>query len=64
MDSGRGRTALVGLLAMIVAVAGIALSVAGQQLGSPFLESRVGPGVTLLAAVAWIGFRALLGRRR
>jgi len=57
MGANRGRNAVRGL-AMLLAVAGIVVSLAGQQFGHPFLESHVGPAVTLSGAVLWLGFRA------
>ncbi|MBE0617507.1 MAG: hypothetical protein IH608_06225 [Proteobacteria bacterium] len=61
---GEGRTAWIGLLAMAVAVAGIGVSLGGRSLGYPFLETYVGPGVTLAGAALWVGYRARKGRRR
>jgi len=54
----------VGVAAMAVAAVGIAVSVTGRHLGRPFLETAVGPAVTLLGALLWVVFRAKKRRRR
>lgn len=57
--SHRGTFALV---AVLLAGAGILVSLLGQHLHRPLLEDRVGPALTLLGAAVWVGFH--LARRR
>jgi len=61
---GEGHTIGVGVVAMAVAAAGVAVSLAGRHFGYPLLESLAGPGVTLLGALLWVGHRLFQGRRR
>jgi len=49
----RNRVA-VGLVAAVLAVAGMAVSAAGERLGFAFLARWLGPALTLTGAGLWV----------
>ena len=57
MRDGTTASPWMALLCVGLAALGVAVTLLGARIPSPWLEHRLGPGITVAGAALWVGAR-------